>query len=1437
MIKKTTAEYNQSSGLSVSKVVSIAVLAILIFSMMTGFVIGSEDTVDEKTEEEIGKESIEANIDSGGGGELHSVTIQPGETPSKDTWIRNGTNEHINNGEDNELTVGNAAGNEYRSLIKYDLPKDIGELQYASLQLYASDHYQHANISIHGLSKSWDEGTGDYTPNMAVNWTHRTDNDMWGNLGGDYWGNPHSYRRVDMENLWYSWDVTEIVEYWVSGTKDNHGFILKPSEYVSGSYWAQFYSSNSTDPSLYPKLVLSYAPFPDMNMEMNDPPQVTNLDEKDYGPVEHISGTFDGSNSHPFTGTIADSFHYQTLYTPNQVGSSGRITRLSVRRTDMDVGNFSNLEISLAHTTLDNLTTTFSNNYHGELIEVFSADNMELNSSDNDPWVDFDLNDDFIYDTSYNLVVDITWNGDGDTSVFTSVTQETGTKRVWSIDGGSPSGDHRKTVYRFTTEVLHDSVIDAGTQVNTIPFWPTRDYYKAQMLFNSSELSNRQGIIDILSFYRTTTTTGEATFPDLTFNLAHTTLESLTDTYEDNYYGDLTEVLNVPSFTFESGYGWVDIDIDNTFNYNGQDNLLLEIEWNGDADGDNIYLGTISDGSLGERRLYSDVEGSETGDTSATRYNIRTIFQSEWEAQSMDPDLFEARVEDQELIVTPQLNARGIGTLALTMRNGYPGPLTREITVNIGMKDTFITNDPPNYYNNFGAESTMYLGGYTSDTELRGLLEFNLPQDEGVLKRASVSLYCSYIKHVGEGVNVSLSPITNQWLENDLAYEEGAANWENRTTGTPWDTPGGDFDTSYKSYRNISQNGIWYDWDITEIVRAWYDGDIDNNGLMITGDYRGPSDYNYVGFRTTDYSSEEYWPKISVTFGPEEIPDQTMQEDDPTQYVPLNPNYGVKESISGSMDTDIQLPFTSGYPECRYQALYTPSQIMAEGEMKSISLKRASSMDVGNFSDFKIYMAHTSNNSLVANHAYNYDGNLVEVYSSDNYEANSSNNDPWLTFDLNGNFTYDMDENLLVEFNWNGSGIDSVPINHSLNMPGNRRLWANDLSASTGGTDNKLLVMRFEVDMTDVSVVDSGTDLSWTGWFATRPFGSGAFPDQRYQILQNSSSLNATGAVDKIRLQSYQNGLDWAVVENLSIRMAHSTNVSLGNNFEANYIGSWVEVLNRSSYNLSSEGALEWIEIELDDPFYYDGSHNMVIDIRWKGGYASDWGLDLYVNASSNNDQTLYGGYDADTGTALPWRHNIQTIFLDNPHWEATSSDPSLFTTGVSMGPNLDITPQPDQHGSGTIDLRMMNCNGYLTDQQTVGVTITAVNDPPELSGPTTLDCVEDVDYVLDMEPYTSDIDNTIGELTFSTNSSYATVDGYNITFNYPNGVLSEVVEISVQDPDGLSDYTIVEVTVEPVNDPPVLSGVPDIECNEGEDYVLDMSPYVSDIDNDMEEL
>jgi M6 family metalloprotease-like protein len=83
----------------------------------------------------------------------------------------------------------------------------------------------------------------------------------------------------------------------------------------------------------------------------------------------------------------------------------------------------------------------------------------------------------------------------------------------------------------------------------------------------------------------------------------------------------------------------------------------------------------------------------------------------------------------------------------------------------------------------------------------------------------------------------------------------------------------------------------------------------------------------------------------------------------------------------------------------------------------------------------------------------------------------------------------------------------------------------------------------------------------------------------------------------------------------------------------------------------------------------------------------------------------------------------------------------------------------------------------------------------------------------------TVEVDNTSGEILYAPVQDYFGSDQFSYTVDDDSGATSNVA--------------VVRITVQPVNDPPLLEGIPDVRFAEDGQYSLPLNPYVSDIDGD----
>ena len=139
---------------------------------------------------------------------------------------------------------------------------------------------------------------------------------------------------------------------------------------------------------------------------------------------------------------------------------------------------------------------------------------------------------------------------------------------------------------------------------------------------------------------------------------------------------------------------------------------------------------------------------------------------------------------------------------------------------------------------------------------------------------------------------------------------------------------------------------------------------------------------------------------------------------------------------------------------------------------------------------------------------------------------------------------------------------------------------------------------------------------------------------------------------------------------------------------------------------------------------------------------------------------------------------------------------------------------------------------------------MTPVNDPPVVSDIPDQTVDEDSSFAtITLDNYVSDIDNADEQLTWTYSGNtdlLVDITDRVVTIIVPdsewNG--SESITFRATDPDGLFDEDAALFTVTPVNDPPIVSDIPDQYIGPGETFApINLDEYVTDIDNDLSEL
>jgi hypothetical protein len=203
----------------------------------------------------------------------------------------------------------------------------------------------------------------------------------------------------------------------------------------------------------------------------------------------------------------------------------------------------------------------------------------------------------------------------------------------------------------------------------------------------------------------------------------------------------------------------------------------------------------------------------------------------------------------------------------------------------------------------------------------------------------------------------------------------------------------------------------------------------------------------------------------------------------------------------------------------------------------------------------------------------------------------------------------------------------------------------------------------------------------------------------------------------------------------------------------------------------------------------------------------------------------------------------------DNDFSELTieTDDPGNITYNPSPYAHLELTYPANVSGGATylgpyevtIQMTVVDSGGL---EDSVSFLITISNDyPPTFQGspPEIISFLED-SYLdkpnsLDIKSLFTDIDDPVLNYSFYGNKNVSVVIGDDGWVNFsaaPNWHGTEYIIFNATDPHGAWLSFMVRVDVIPVNDAPVLAQIQDVEHYGGRQWSLDISSYISDVDD-----
>lgn len=341
-----------------------------------------------------------------------------------------------------------------------------------------------------------------------------------------------------------------------------------------------------------------------------------------------------GDNVMPFgSGSFGDVRH-QVLYTAAEVGASGRISALRFRYFSNLASEVTcpNTTVRLGHTSLAALTASFAGNVDRSSLHT-AIDNATVTvpAGNAGNWFSVALATPFYYNGTDNLVVEVERTTSCGGNVHIATANAPGNRRAESEATDTLAGvAQHDTATASSVDVTHplqqfvfsggDSRVSysGSTTSNGIPFAQSNlpEFRHAQLLYRASEITG-SGPITGIAFVHNQPATSAANY-FVTVKLAHTSLTTLTNTFASNFNGTPVTVARDLAFNVPAGIPagspiW--IPLTGSFDYNGTDNLIVDIEVTGGFAPSTFMRGMTATG----RRLWAAV-GAATGTVDNTIY-------------------------------------------------------------------------------------------------------------------------------------------------------------------------------------------------------------------------------------------------------------------------------------------------------------------------------------------------------------------------------------------------------------------------------------------------------------------------------------------------------------------------------------------------------------------------------------------------------------------------------------------------------------------------------------------------------------------------------------------------------------------------------------------------------------------------------------------------
>ncbi|MFC2083650.1 LamG-like jellyroll fold domain-containing protein [Bacteroidota bacterium] len=368
-----------------------------------------------------------------------------------------------------------------------------------------------------------------------------------------------------------------------------------------------------------------------------------------------------------------------------------------------------------------------------------------------------------------------------------------------------------------------------------------------------------------------------------------------------------------------------------------------------------------------------------------------------------------------------------------------------------------------------------------------------------------------------------------------------------------------------------------------------------------------------------------------------------------------------------------------------------------------------------------------------------------------------------------------------------------------------------------------------------------------------------------YGSIQEDIWNHVAGVYDGSQLKIYINGelkaskpfSETITQNNVNVQIGQIYNYNSGfYRFDGNIdeVKIWNRALGETEIrNIQAQGRNNIILTSSEELIGYwplnEGSGTITNDLSGNGNHGTIHGAIWSSDITSNTNPILFEIPDQSILEGDSFNEiKLDRYVTDYDHsedelaWTYSGNTELTVTINGSRVATIGI-PDSNWNGSETITLTATDPGG-LSDSDSATFTVNAINDPPVVSDIPDQEIAEgEIFSEIILDNYVLDIDDEKENIiwTYSGNVELEVeIDEERVaSISQPNEDWygSEEIVFTASDLGELSDRDTVQFTINPVNDAPILSGIPDIEFNEDDSTTILLSEYAADVDNEIEEL